>query len=103
MNQIENTVADVKEYRTREEDDKADAYEDSNIDVLDMVKPMKAAKKEMRKLKKERGKLELQRDIGEITAEEAAAEIAFLRDEEKLIIEEFNATYIDTVAKPKRP
>lgn len=103
MNQIENVVADVKEYRTREEDDKADAYEDSNADVLDMVKPMKAAKKEMRKLKKERGKIELQRDIGEITAEEAAAEIAFLRDEEKLIIEEFNADYIATIAKPKRP
>ena len=103
VGQIENIVADVKEYRTRQKDDLADAYEDKNMDVLDMVKPMKAAKKQLRALKKERGEIEMARDIGDMTDEDARAEIGVLREEELLIIQEFNAEYIATVAKPKRP
>ena len=41
--------------------------------------------------------------VGDITAEEARSQIGALRDEELLIMQDFNAEYIATVAKPKRP
>ena len=103
VNEIEQFDHYVKQYREDGLDDQADAFEEAHGDVLDLAKPAKKAKKQMRGIRKARAALEADRDAGAIDDAQYREEKTALDDDEKAIITEFNTEYLGEVAKPKRP
>jgi hypothetical protein len=95
--------ANFKRYEELEQFEQADAFEDANFELMDMIPDMKEAQKELRAIRKERSIIELDERLGAITEEEAKAEREFLKGEEDAIIAEFNSTYMKFVSRPKRP
>ena len=103
IEEIEQFKSYAKEYRERGEEEAAEIFEDRQPDILEMLPEAKRAQKELRKIRKERVANQKAYELDDIDEDEYRQVRDDLKADEDLVIEDFNALYIETVEKPKRP
>lgn len=101
--EIEQFQHRAKQYRERGEDEAAEIFEDRSPDIADMASEAKRAQKTLRGIRKERALNQKAFELGDIDEPEYNGVRDNLKIDENLVIEDFNALYLETVEKPKRP
>tara|TARA_R110000824_G_scaffold401790_1_gene616438 strand:- start:15152 stop:27736 length:12585 start_codon:yes stop_codon:yes gene_type:complete len=103
VNEIEEFKGRAKEYRERGQEEAAEIFEDRSPDILAMIPEAKRAQKEMRAIRKQRVANQKAFDLDDIDEAEFNMVRDDLQADESLVIEDFNAFYLESVEKPKKP